>query len=586
MVQPSIQIEHSLAHVLRYFVRILKPESSYYWLTIIYGIGISVLSLATPISVQMLINTIANTGMAAPLVVLSVVLFVLLLLSGLLNAMRIHLMDLFARRFYSRLVADIALRAIYAVNPFFQDSKKVPLFNRYFDIIVVVNRIPNLLIGGFTILLQTVVGVILVSLYHPLFLLFSIVTVALAWSVWAIWGKPAMHSAMAKSHAKHEAAAWLEGLAASNGYFKSARHIDDALTRTDRETGHYIDKHIEHFRHYFSQNVAFLFLYAAMSATLLGLGGWLVIQGQLSLGQLVAAELVFSVVLYGLSQMGIYLGYFYDLIAAIDELSLFDQIEQEEPTADTTTDIRDGRVELVHARAVARGEDVEFHLALPSGARVLAQCENHGLQRMFTHLIKRNERPNSGYVAVGGIDIDAINLNTLRQRVIVLNRPTAVETTIRDYLRMCVDASDADRITSAIRAVDLEVTISQLEKGLDTALAVTGWPLSVNETMRLQLAAAILAEPRVLVLNALYDNMPGEALEHSLDLLQRKAGTTVIHFSNRSDIERGYTHYMYFQDSEQRAWTERESFIEHLRNAKALAEKSLHTLESPKNRMR
>lgn len=584
MAQNSIQIDHSLAHVLRFFVRILKPERNYYWLTVIYGLGISVLSLATPISVQMLINTIANTGMTAPLVILSSLLFVLLLLSGILHALRIRMMDLFARRFYSRLVAEIALRAVYAVNPFFQDSKKAPLFNRYFDIIVVVNRIPNLLIGGFTIVLSTAVGMILVSLYHPLFLVFSIVTLVLAWGIWLIWGKRAIQSAMAKSHAKHETAAWLEGLAASNGYFKSARHIDFALQRTDEATAYYIDKHKTHFRHYFAQNLAFLFLYALLSATLLGLGGWLVIRGQLSLGQLVAAELVFSVVLYGLSQMGIYLGYLYDLMGAIDELSIFDQIEQEE-RAEDDEEIEDGRLELVHARGHEGDEDLELHFALPAGARVLAHCQTHGIQRMLSHLLKRNARPQSGYVAVGGMDIDTCNRSMLRQTVMVLNRPTAVETTIRDYLRMCAIKADAERITKAIRAVDLEVTISHLEDGLDTTLAVTGWPLSVNETMRLQLAAAILAEPKLVVLNALYDNMPGDTLQRSLDMLQERANTTVIHFSTRLDSGQGYSHFLHMQAQEQRIWMDHDGFSEHLHNTAALAAKNQHTIESPSNRV-
>ena len=72
----------------------------------------------------------------------------------------------------------------------------------------------------------------------------------------------------------------------------------------------------------------------AASAILLGLGGWLVVQGELSLGQLVAAELVLSVVFVGLSQFGVYLTYFYDVCAAIDELSQFYHVEQEEPGAD------------------------------------------------------------------------------------------------------------------------------------------------------------------------------------------------------------------------------------------------------------
>ncbi|MHA7873106.1 MAG: ABC transporter transmembrane domain-containing protein, partial [Hyphococcus sp.] len=231
--------DFKVSHIFSLFLKILGPEKKFYYLAMVYGVGISLLSLATPISVQMLINTVANTALAAPLVVLSGTLFVLLLASGLLYALRLHLMEIFARRFYARMVAEIALRAVYAQNPFFNDDGRGPLFNRYFDIIIVQKMIPALLIGGFTLILQACVGFILVSFYHPLFLAFNAVIVILLWAVWLIWGKTAMHSAVELSHRKHQTAAWLEGLASSNGFFKTARHIDYALGQTDAVTSNY-----------------------------------------------------------------------------------------------------------------------------------------------------------------------------------------------------------------------------------------------------------------------------------------------------------------------------------------------------------
>lgn len=212
MSNPVFARKFSLRQLYGFVSSILGPDSGYYWLALLYGIGISLLSLATPISVQMLINNVANTGLTTPLVVLTLTLLVLLLLSGLLNALRIHLVDIFQRRFYARMVAEITLRSIYALNPFFQDNQQGALFNRYFDIVIIQKNLPNLLVSGFTIVLQAVVGFILVSLYHPLFLIFNIIVVVLIWLIWAVWGGRAVRSAVEVSHAKHEAAAWLQGL--------------------------------------------------------------------------------------------------------------------------------------------------------------------------------------------------------------------------------------------------------------------------------------------------------------------------------------------------------------------------------------
>ena len=213
----KVVTEKSLAALLSRLITILAPERSFYWLAIVYGIGISLLSLATPVSVQVLINSVINTGLTTPLIIISISLFVLLLFYGILNALRIHLVDVFGRRFYARLVSEISLRTIYAENPYFEDSGRTSLFNRYFDIIIVTKVVPYLLVGGFTILSQAIVGFLLVSFYHPYFLAFNLFIIFLLIMVWIIWGRRAMHSAVELSHSKHATAAWLENLGDSNG---------------------------------------------------------------------------------------------------------------------------------------------------------------------------------------------------------------------------------------------------------------------------------------------------------------------------------------------------------------------------------
>lgn len=523
-----------IQHVLKYMRTILEPERSFMWLAMVYGVGISLLSLATPVSVQMLINTVANTGLTAPLVVLSVTLFGLLLLAGLLNALRIHLMDVYSRRFYARMLSEVALRSVFALNPYFDDQQKGPLFNRYFDIIIVLKSLPNLLVGGFTIVIQALVGFVLVSFYHPLFLIFNLVTIGLVWLVWIIWGKRAIASAVDLSHQKHAVAAWLEDLGASNGFFKSERHIAEALNRTDEMTSAYIESHKTHFRDHFSQTLVFVLIYAGASAMLLGLGGWLVIQGELSLGQLVAAELVLSVVYYSISQLGIYLTYYYDLCGAVDELSMFYEVPQETASGEHQPSKDDARLAFVNAKGDARSNLATLNLEIPSGARVMAHSAEHSMQRMITNLLKHHSSPNAGYVALGGIDIMGLEAHTLRQVIMVLDRPNAIEMTIRDFLELSAVEDQPKRILEVIEIVGLGPTVAQLQQGLDTPIAMTGWPLDITETMKLKLASAIIAQPRVLVLNELFDMMTEQHLLRSLDYLQQQCACTVVYFSNRN----------------------------------------------------
>ncbi|MEO0574246.1 MAG: ABC transporter ATP-binding protein [Pseudomonadota bacterium] len=561
MADNGLGKQRTLAELFRFVGIILGPERPFYSLAIIYGIGIGLLSLATPVSVQMLINSIVNTGLTAPLVVLSLTLLVLLLIAVALNALRLHLVDVFGRRFYARMVSEISLRAMYALNPFFEDNSTGPLFNRYFDIIIVMKRIPYLLVGGFSILLQAAVGFILTSLYHPLFLGFNLVIITLIWLIWLIWGSRAIKSAMALSHKKHATAAWIEGLAASNGFFKTRRHIDKALRQTDDATADYMTEHRRHFTHYFSQAVAFLLLYAFASAGLLGLGGWLVIQGELSIGQLVAAELVLSAVFMGLSQLGTYLSYFYDLCAAVEELSFFYDIEQEEASGGDEK-LPGSALSMVEARGSARGIEARYSFGLPAASLTFARAPSHAVQRMFTNFMKRHGSPTGGYITIGGVDTQAMKAHALRHEVMVLDRPNATEMTIRDFLALSGENVSSPKLVEALETVGLTAVVAKLDEGLDNRIASTGWPLSVAEMMQLKLAAAIIAEPRLLVLNQLYDMLPYAILMRALRVLQACDDTSVIYFSNR-DVTTDFSHYLYMGRSQQRVFTERDTFVEH-----------------------
>jgi putative ABC transport system ATP-binding protein len=549
----------------------LRPERGFFGLGVVYGVGISVLSLATPIAVQVLINSVGYTGLTVPLVVLSLTLFGLLLASGLLNALRVHLMEIFARRFYARLTSEIALKALYAQKPFFQDDGRGPLFNRYFDIMLVQKSAPVLVIGGFTVILQAGVGFLLTAFYHPLFLAFNAVVIALIWVIWIVWGASAIKSSCELSDAKHRTAAWLQSLAASNGYFKSDQHIAYALRQTDEVTGSYVTTHRKHFRRHFSQTVAFLVLYAAASASLLGLGGWLVIVGQLTLGQLVAAELVLSVAFFGVSQLGTYLNYFYDLCAACEELSRLDAIEQETPVGAELPARKSSELVFDGVRGTSRGRKAKFDLVIPSGRQLQAVATNHSVQRLFTNLLKRFDEPRGGTLTLGGDDITSTDVLALRRAVIVLDRPSLVEMSMRSYLNLANAAANSSEMLEVLRCVELIDVIEDLPNGLDTQLSSTGWPLSQSETMRLKLAAAMLARPRVLVLNQLFDTVPKRVLQNVFARMRGYGyeAPTVIVFTADED-DRGLDGYLLLDAEKQTLFDDYSSL-----------QAALHTESSP-----
>ncbi len=511
--------------------QIVGPDMPYLRLAAVYGVAISLLSLATPISVQLLINNVANTALPAPLWTLAGLLLLLLLFVAGLSAMRFWIMALFERHAFARVVSEVTTRAIHAQNPFFADQNRGDLFNRYFDLVVVQKAVPSLIIGGFTILLQSVVGLVVTSFYHPFFLAFNALLVVLVLAIWLLWSRGSIRSAVALSHAKHDAARWLESLGASNGFYKSSRHLDFAMDRSDAVTATYVERHRRYFRYSFAQTVAFLLLYAFASAALLALGGNLILRGELSIGQLVAAELILSGVFYGVSQLGWYLDTLYDLVASAEELSLLFAIPQEPTVAKAGAAPVDGAVQLA-------GVEIEhacFDFALAAGEQLVTLSDGSA-ERLLAMVLKRHLVPERGLVTVGGADMATFDTYRLRSEIMVLDRPTIVEVTIREYLTLANDASVPGAVLDALTMVGLRNAIARLPLGLDTPLAASGFPLSIAEVIALKLAKALLVRPRVLMLSELFDLVPTDRLVNVLRQLKAAQTTTLLCTGRPEDI--------------------------------------------------
>jgi putative ABC transport system ATP-binding protein len=188
------------------FYRLLAPEQRFYKLVLIYSIAISLLTLAIPISVQALIDTIANIGLVRAVVMISLILFALMMVSGVLYALRAYILELFNRHIFIRLSSEMAMRAVTARESGMDERKRLALFNRFFDIMTLKKNVPDILTNGFSLVLQSFIGFIVVSLYHLYFFQFAVILILLIWLVWKIWGWRAISSGFHLSEAKYETA--------------------------------------------------------------------------------------------------------------------------------------------------------------------------------------------------------------------------------------------------------------------------------------------------------------------------------------------------------------------------------------------
>jgi ABC-type bacteriocin/lantibiotic exporter with double-glycine peptidase domain len=287
------------------------------------------MALATPIAVQALVNTIAFGVLVQPLVVLMLVLFGCLALNSVLNGLQIFVVEMIQRRLFVRLVSQISAKLMEGRldNPLFR--KGSDLANYYFEVMTIQKTWSNLLLDGLAYGLQTLIGLILLAFYHPALLGFDALIIASLYVIFSVLGKDGVETAIAESEAKYAVASWLQELPRHPLATRYGQGKAWGLNRSNALTEDYLDRSQDHFKVLIKQQAAILGLYAVANSILLGLGGWMVIERQLTLGQLVAAELIVSAMLSGLTRLGKTITSYYDLMAGMDKLTYLLDLPEE-----------------------------------------------------------------------------------------------------------------------------------------------------------------------------------------------------------------------------------------------------------------
>ncbi|BFM06396.1 ABC transporter transmembrane domain-containing protein [Halioxenophilus aromaticivorans] len=513
---------------------LLKPERSFFGVVVAYNIATGLMTLAVPIAVQTLINTVVNMASPRSVVILAIVLFCTLALSAFFAALRTEVMEYYERRVYARLVAELSLRTILAPRSFFEGRRNTSTAHRYFDIITLQKNVPALVVDGNALILQMFVGFTLVAFYHPFLLAFNLFVLLLVWVIWRIWSGPAKRSAVRLSEAKYYTANWLSNLAAAHEYTKSASQFDYASQKTEAYVAQYTALHEKHFSFTFKQVVLFYALYALASSALLGLGGWLVIAGQLSIGQLVAAELIMSAVFLGLSRFPYYLKLYYELYGTADKLGSVLSIPQESLEQTSKPAPVNGAIYFNNVIVENRDEMCTLDFSIDSKEKVFVTTQNNWTQSSMIRLLKRYLEPKRGWIKLGGYDLNDLDSYELRQAVFVLDRSLIIECSITEYLKMSASNITKEAINNVIEQVGLYERICSLPDGFNTQLSAVGAPLGPMEFIQLKLASALLGSPKVLIINQHFDTIPQQRRQALMDIIANM-NTTVLYFTNAAD---------------------------------------------------
>ncbi|MFO0620744.1 MAG: ATP-binding cassette domain-containing protein [Polyangia bacterium] len=484
--------------------KLLSQESAALWVVLVYAAFIGLLALATPVAVQALINQVTFGQLRQPLLVLTVLLFLVLLFSGALRLLQATAVEQIQQRLFVRLGSELSLLLPRVLMAQLRKPPGPRLVSRFFEIITVQKSLANLLLDGMSLLLQSLIGLLVLGFYHPLLLGFDVILLMSIVVIVLGLGRGAVKSAVKESRAKYDVADWLMELGSHSLTLRGGRGADWAAQRADVLLLQYVHARRLNFSILRRQIIGALLLQALASSMLLGLGGMLVIWGQLTIGQLVAAELIVSSVVLGVLKFTKHMESYYDLLAGLDKLGYFDDLKDERETGETLTLPERPEVLLRKVKVSDPDSVSELHvdeLIISPGSRA-AVVGGRG-KRLISEVLYGLLDADHGQVELGGVPIRSLSLSSLRAQVALLHddREGIVAGSVADNLRFAKESVSFAELRAALQSVSLWNDVSSLPKGLDTQLLSGAPAWSTSMRWRLLIARLLIQKPSLVIVD-------------------------------------------------------------------------------------
>lgn len=520
------------------WLALLRPESRDLWVIFIFTVVVGLLALATPIAVEALVNTVSFGTLLQPVIVLALVLCACLGFVAALQAVQRYVAELIHRRIFVRVIAECALRIPQASYQQL-NSRNTELVNRFLAIVTVDKIGVQLLLDATFLLAQTAISMIVLAFYHPYLLGFDIVLIATMSFIVFVLGRRSVTTALEESRIKYQLVACLESLAQNPLAFKLGGARRYAFATATELTAQYLHARQAHFAILMRQIVFSLGLQAVASTALLGLGGWLVINGGLTLGQLVASELLVSVIVGGFAKAGKHLEGFYDLMAAVEELDLLRDVPVEHGTG--TAELPGNgplavRFHRLRLPAQAQTELQDLDIALPAGGGVLLAGRAGTGKSLLLEVLFGLHEPSGGYITFNGLDARAVDREALRRAVALVGSAQLFPASIAENIRVGRDLDD-QAVRWALEQVGLTDVVSRLPDGIDTLLSDDSRLLSSAQQQALMVARAIVAQPRLILIDGGLDMLDADLLRASLAaLFSTPSPWTIVVVSQRPEV--------------------------------------------------
>lgn len=527
--------------IRRLLKQALSKDKIFFSLIASYALVIALVNLALPISIQMLINSVAYTALIQPIVIISIILAFMLGFSATLSLLQKQLLEIYKRKSFVRTSSELFIKSIHSENNAFRKRNTSDLSSRFFEIFNIQRSASELIIEGLLTVLQIAVSFILSSFYHPYLMVMNIISLIVIFITWKFFKSNAINTAIQRSEAKFEVFAWLDDVFRMNNYFKSKQNKEYALSKGHTLINHYIETRKSYWRISFTQLIILTVLYAVFAIALFGVGSFLVIKGQLSLGQLVASEIIFTGAMFGVAKLSNYFDLYYNLVASADELShVFDLPNCEITVPLSSTNINYNVSNILTLENVNYTDSLNNHyifdFKIKSQTTNLLISSSRDQAEILTQLISYLICPHSGIMKFFAQNYSDFDPQNLRNNIWSIENDDMFSCTIKEYLTHGFATISNTQIYNILELVELDKLISRFPNGIETLVINNGYPLNSEQIIQLKLARSIIHQPDLLIVNNVINKLPLELQNKILQYIKLHTKITLLTICDHSII--------------------------------------------------
>ena len=505
-----------------------------------YAIFSGLVSLSLPLGIQAIINLIQAGRVSISWIVLVLIVVIGVALVGILSLMQLRITENLQQKIFVRSSFEFGYRLPKLKFEELYNQYPPELANRFFDTLTIQKGTSKLLIDFSTALLQIVFGILLLSLYHPFFIFFGVLLAFLLYSIFRFSFTAGLSSSLKESKYKYKVVSWLQEIARNNNSFRKQENFDFALDKNNHLVEEYInyrEKHFKVIKRQFTQLIGFKVI---ITASLLLIGGYLVLNQQMNIGQFVAAEIIILLVINSVEKIIIGLESLYDVLTSVEKIGQIVDLKMEEPreknSAYCFTNLSTETENLKFKYPETTDEVLnDINLKIEPSEKIYLDGVNGSGKSTLIRILAGFIQPTSGSFFINDDTYRKIDIAQYRSQISTITQgETPFEGTVLENITMNNPSISNEDIKWAIESVQLGSFIKTLADGLETKIFPDGRQLSSSNAQKILLARSIVNKPKILFYEDPLDKMDEKASQEIIDFLTAPSNQWTVIVSSKN----------------------------------------------------